>query len=248
MTQHDLPTLIVGCSFVKNLNNPEYSVNLDRWTLAGSSGSGNQAIAARVLHECAQKNYREVIVIWSGINRLDFPVGLSWHRAMPLDSEGYPKYSYYSVMGDVVWYHSGGYMLSGCSSDSPDWFRNWCKTQYKSSSPRYLTDLSLQCIIQTQSFLKSQSIPYKMSFIYDIDFDYERHFTDGHRGCYIEPGCGKMDKSSDLVNLVNWSNFTSHCPPYEYAKSIDQLEDGFHPTGPAMIDWFNRALNIDLTA
>jgi hypothetical protein len=247
MADHELPTLIVGCSFVKNLNNPSLSINRTKWITVGSSGSGNQAISARVLHECSQNKYKEVIVLWSGINRLDFPIGRALHDVMPKDSDGYQKYCYYSIMEDIIWYHSGGFMLSGASDDSPEWFQNWCKVQYKSSSSRYLTDLSILSIIQAQSFLQAQNIPYRMSFIYDIDHDYERHYTSGRDGRYIEPGCGKIDRSSKLINLVNWQSFTSHQPPYEYAQSLGQLSDGFHPDCDAMLNWFNNALNIDLT-
>jgi hypothetical protein len=247
MTDQELPTLIVGCSFIQNLNNPSFSINRNKWITAGSSGSGNQAIAARVIHEYLRAEYKEVIVLWSGINRLDFPVGRAWHNVMPKGSDGYPVYSYYSMMDEIIWYHSGGFMLSGTSPDSPSWFKEWCKLQYKGSSPRYLTDLSLQNIIQTQGFLNSRKIPYKMSFIYDVDYDYERHYPGGHTDCYIEPGCGKIDRSSNLINLVDWTSFTTHQPPYEYARDTDQLEDGFHPNFTAMAEWFNRAFKIDLT-
>jgi len=244
----ELSTLIVGCSFVQNLNNPDFPINRVKWNTAGSSGSGNQAIASRVVYECAQQKYKEVIVMWSGINRLDFPIGRALHDVMPKNSDGHQKYAYYSIMEDIIWYHSGGFMLSGVSDASPLWFREWCKSQYKSSSPRYLTDLSILSIIQAQSFLQAQNIPYRMSFIYDIDHDYERHYTGGHTGRYIEPGCGKIDRSSKLIDLVDWSAFTQHQPPYEYGKSLNQLEDGFHPTYHTMIDWFNRAFAIDLTS
>lgn len=246
MIDEDLSTLIVGCSFVQNLTQPGYKINQKKWITKGSSGSGNQAIAARVLHECAQEDYKEVIILWSGINRLDFPIGIPYHRTMLVDSSGNPKYGYYVVLDDVVWYHSGGWGSSGCLQDSPQWFRNWCQVQYKSSSQKYLTDLTLQSIIQTQSFLKSQRIPYRMSFIYNIDVDYKKNHNKLER--YIEPGCGKIDRSSSLIDLVDWTTFTTHKPPYEFAHEIDQLEDGFHPRFSAMNEWFKRAFSIDLTA
>jgi hypothetical protein len=86
-----------------------------------------------------------------------------------------------------------------------------------------------------------------MAFIYDIDYDYEKHYTtEGYSDCYIEPSCGKIDRSSTLVNLVDWSSFTTHQPPYEYARDINQLEDGFHPKFTDMVEWFKRAFSIDL--
>jgi len=248
MTLHEKSTLIVGCSFVQNLNDSRNNVNRQNWHTVGTSGSGNQAIAAQVINQCSQQNYKEVIVLWSGINRLDFPIGKSLHDIMPKDSDNYPDYSYYTIINDIVWYHSGGFMLSGTSDKSPPWFRNWCQTQYKSASSKYLTELSLLSIIQTQSFLQARNIPYKMSFIYDIDYDYERHYSKNHSGCYVEPGCGKIDRSSKLIDLVDWSAFTTHQPPYEFAREIHQLEDGFHPRFPAMNEWFKRVFSIDLTA
>lgn len=239
--------LIVGCSFIQNLNNPIYNINRKQWKTKGSSGSGNQAISARVIYECARKNkYDEVLVLWSGINRLDFPIGRPLHDTMPVTADGYPKYEYYSKMDEVIWYHSGGFSLSGCSIDSPPWFRDWCRTQYKSSTPKYLTDLTLQSIVNTQGFLSARGIPYRMSFIYDIDVDYERNWPGRHSGVYIEPGCGKIDRSSPLINLVDWSKFIQHQPPYEYARDSTQLEDGFHPTYQGMSNWFKSALDIDL--
>jgi hypothetical protein len=247
MTDQQLPTLIVGCSFVQNLNNPQNNVNHQQWHTLGSSGSGNQAIAHRVIHACAEQSYKEVVVLWSGINRLDFPIGKDLHDVMPKNYDGYQTYSYYTPMDDIVWYHSGGFMLSGTSNESPQWFRDWCRAQYKSASPRYLTDLSLLSIIQTQSYLKARNIPFRMSFIYDIDFDYQRHYNGGHTGRYIEPGCGKIDRSSGLVKQVDWSMFTSYQPPYEFGRELNQLEDGFHPEFSAMSEWFKRAFSIDLT-
>lgn len=243
-----MTTLIVGCSFVQNLNDPINGVDKDKFKFCGTAGSGNQAIAARVQHEISHnQDYEKVIVLWSGINRLDFPIGRPYHNTMPVDKDGYPAYAYYSLMNDVVWYHSGGWSLSGCSDESPGWFRDWCRTQYLSSTPRYLTDLSAQAIIATQGFLDKCGIPYQMAWIYDVDADYQRHFTGGHTGTtYIEPGCGKIDRNSILLNLIDWTKFTKFTPPYEFGNQSNSLWDGFHPHFESMRKWFKLALDVDL--
>jgi hypothetical protein len=250
LDKYIMSTLIVGCSFIDNLgNNPLYTINREQWKTKGSAGAGNQAISARVIYECAKNQYDEVLVLWSGINRLDCPIGRPLHATMPVSADGNPKYKFYSKMDDVIWYHSGGFFLSGCSIDSPPWFRDWCITQYKSCTPQYLTELTLQSIINTQGFLNTHGVPYRMSFIYDIDADYESNgnWPGRQSGVFILPSCGKIDRSSRLTNLVDWSKFIQHQSPHEYARDSMQLEDGFHPTYQGMSNWFKSALDIDLT-
>ena len=236
-------TLIVGCSFVENIKfknppTPQHVIG-EQFTICGSSGAGNQSIAARVIHECSLKSYDQVVVLWSGINRLDFPVGIELHKVLPIDKTGYPVYQYWTRINHSIWYHSGGFRLSGTSDDCPKFFRDFFDHQYRSATPQYLSELSLLSIIQTQSFLKAKNIPSVMSFIYDVDHGYTESF--------IEPGCGKLDKSLPLAALVDWSMFKAQIPPFEYARSKNGLEpDGFHPLFDTMLEWFDVQLDINL--
>ena len=116
--------------------------------------------------------------------------------------------------------------------------RDFFYNQYLSSSARYLTDLTALAVLSAQSFLTAQGIPYDMSFIYDIDKQYVDH--------NIEPGCGRIDRSSPWVSMIDWQKFTKITPPYEYALAQGQLEDGFHPVFDCMIQWIQQAFDIDL--
>jgi len=235
-------TLIVGCSFVHDLTHQSDGIiNRDHYHIKGSSGAGNQSIAARVVHECSLQPFEEVVVLWSGVNRLDFPIGFDLHDALPKDRDGYPVYPYWLRNDQAVWYHSGGYRLSGTSDPCPKFFKEFFENQYRSANPRYLSEMTLLSIVQTQSFLTAKNIPYKMSFIYDVDHGY----TETH----IEPGCGKLDRQSSLNSMVDWSKFTAQTPPFEYARNRQGLEpDNFHPRLDAMLDWFKTQLAIDLTS
>jgi len=232
-------TLIVGCSYIENLDIEQVS---SRFVLCGSSGAGNQSIAARVAYECSCNNYDRVIVLWSGIFRLDFPVSLALHKTTPVSLDGKRKYEYFTEIGSAVWYHSGGWGLSGSSKDSPWFFRNFCQAQYQGATPRYLSELSLLGILQTQCFLNQQNIPYDMSFIYDVN----QNYTDPN----VEPGCGKLARESAYINLIDWTKFTPTIAPYEFAKTIDNgfEQDGFHPNFDTMNAWFKKYLNEDLTS
>ena len=238
-------TLIVGCSYIENLDS-KHCVGPEqvspRFVLRGSSGAGNQSIAARVAYECSYNNYDRVIVLWSGIFRLDFPVGQPLHKTAPVRLRGKHKYEYFTEMGHTVWYHSGGWGLSGCSENSPEFFRNFCTAQYRGATPQYLSEMSLLSIMQTQCFLNQHNIPYDMSFIYDVNQNYTEPA--------VEPGCGKLYQESAYFNLVDWKKFTPAVAPYEFAKTIDDgfEPDGFHPKFNTMNKWFKTYLNEDLTS
>ena len=227
--------LIVGCSFVQNL---QVDKNSDRYRVVGTSGSGNQAIAARVLHECSQERFAKVIVVWTAINRLDMPIPFDVHDTFAKDSTGYPSYAYYTPLRPVVWYHSGGFYLSGTSEECPPPVRAWFKQQYLGATPRYLADLTLGAIISTQGFLHQQGIPYDMTWIYDVDQPYSDES--------IEPGCGKLDRTSPLHDLVDWTKFSPHQTIYEHCRDQGQLEDGFHPEQVCIIPYLNHCFGLDL--
>jgi hypothetical protein len=231
-----MKTLIAGCSYVENLNWKNL-VNNEKFILRGTSGAGNQSIANRVVYECSKTSYNDVIVLWSGINRLDFPIGRDLHNTMPRKKNGNFVYQYFTEMDDVVWYHSGGYRLSGTSDDAPKFLREWLHYQYLSANQQYLSMLTLLSIIQTQAFLESKNISYQMGFIYNVDINY----TESH----IEPGCGQLDRTSNLNNLIDWSKFVM-MPPFEYARDHGEYFDGFHPTFDTMDRWFRECLEIDI--
>lgn len=242
----DNKTLIVGCSFCSTLGEQRPS----QWelhpsvTVKATSGTGNQAIAARVLYECSRVKYDRVIVIWTGINRLDLMIPRTLHETYPGAYNGDPAYSFCTPLKSEVWYHSGGFGGSwhwdnNCPSDIKQYF----KAQYLTASPQYLGDITLASIANTQNFLTASGVEYDMSFIYDIHHDY-RTVKNGR----IENVLGRLVPSSPYHALVNWDKIKLTDTAYEWAnQDPSRLEsDTFHPTRDAMRVWINMTFGIDI--
>lgn len=237
-------TLLVGCSFLARLtyrlSNDDYHVNAQRYQVLASPGSGNQALAARTIYQLSQQQYDQVIVVWSGINRLDFPISQELQRTYPKRNEN--NWTACCTVGSMAWYHSGGICGSGTKeSATPDPLKQFFRTQYlgTESSSRYLTELSLMSILSTQAVLERTGTPYQMAFIYDTKRNDPKNPQ--------EHSHGLMDQGSPLYSMINWQKFTRFESPYEWAKRLGRLEhDNYHPTRNAMIDWFQLAMNIDL--
>lgn len=237
-------TLLVGCSFLARLtyrlSDDDYHINAQRYRVLASPGSGNQALAARTIYEVTQNNYDQVIVLWSGINRLDFPVSQELQKTFPHTKEN--SWIACCPVGSMAWYHSGGIIGTGTeTSATPESLKQFFRTQYlgTESGSKYLTELSLLGIISTQAVLDKANIPYQMGFIYDT----QRNIP----GEQEEHSHGIMYKDTPLYGAVDWTKFTRFDSPYEWAKRAGRLEqDNYHPTRNAMIDWFRLAMNIDL--
>lgn len=236
-------TLLVGCSFLARLtyrlSKDDLHINAKNFKILASPGSGNQALAARTIYEVSQEHYDQVAVIWSGINRLDFPISVNLRATYPVNTG--KNWTACCGIGSMDWFHSGGILGTGLDVATPKPVQQWFRTQYLGTEPgsRYLTDLSLLAIASCQAVLAQQEIPYQMAFIYD---------TQRVTACeQQEHSLGLMDTESPLYNLINWRKFTTFESPYEWAKRQNLLEnDNYHPTRNAMIDWFKHALHIDL--
>ncbi len=237
-------TLLVGCSFLARLtyrlSEDDYHVNAQKYNVLASPGSGNQALAARTIYEVSQNSYDQVVVLWSGINRLDFPISQELQKTYPSNSE--ELWTACCSVGSMAWYHSGGICGSGTGeSATPEPLRQFFRTQYlgTTSGSKYLTELSLLGVLSTQTVLDKMKIPYQMGFIYDtqksIPIETEEH---SH---------GLMYRDTPLYSAVDWAKFTRFESPYEWAKRNKRLEnDNYHPTRNAMVEWFKLAMDIDL--
>jgi hypothetical protein len=238
-------TLLVGCSFLDRLNyrfnHDDYHVNAQKYNVLASCGSGNQALSARTIYEVTQNDYDQVVVLWTGINRLDFPVSEELNKTYP---ESKPDtWIAKCQVGSMIWFHSGGMLGSGTTDDSviPELLKKFFRNQYvgTTSGSKYLTELSLLSIVSTQSVLEKMNIPYQMGFIYDAQRAFDNEVFEH---CH-----GTMYKNTPLYNAVDWTKFTKFESPYDWAKRSHRLElDNYHPTRNAMIDWFKLAMNIDL--
>jgi len=222
--------LIVGCSFVESITN----INHQRVDRCGSAASSNTSIASRVMYQLSRQEYKKVIILWSGINRISIPIDIELHKLYKLHDN---PYGFFDNQDPIVWYHSGP--LQDWGSNIPKFIHNYFKTQYKTISPRYLTDQTLLNIIGIQSYLENKKIDYEMNFIYDIHKDY----TNTKFGY----GLGSIDTSAPLYNVVNWNKINQHISPYEWGNQHGYLDkDDWHVTSDGMIKWFDSNLGIDL--
>lgn len=234
--------LIVGCSFCSTLGEQKAG----QWQLhpdikvASTSGTGNQAIAARVLYECSLKRYKQVIVFWSGINRLDTVITRALHETYPGAAIGRPAYSFCTPLLDTVWYHSGGKAGSWTWDDTcPSDIKQIFKTQYLGATAKYLSQISLESIVSVQSFLNSRNIDYKMTFIYNITrIDYK------HEHCF-----GQVDITTPAYSQVDWDAIQTTQTVYDWAiTNPSRIEDDqFHPTRTAMKEWIMDNFKLDIS-
>lgn len=236
-------TLLVGCSFLDRLNyrlsETDYHI-AKKYHVLASCGSGNQAIAARTIYQMSQDTYDHVVVVWSGINRLDFPISHELDQTYTPNTK--TNWVAKCSIGSMVWHHSTGVLghVIGRSA-TPEPLHRFFQTQYlgAAAGSRYLTDLSLMSIVSTQAVLEKTVKSYQMAFIYDT----QKYFPDDRE----QQSHGIMDTTSPLYSLVDWKKFTRFDAPYEWAKRAGRLEsDNYHPTRNAMFDWFKLALDIDL--
>lgn len=245
------PCLIVGCSFVGmlSLHEPVNQRNTYQWPLFfsrintatydiwGAAGSGNAGIAHRVLHQLAKRKYRRVIVIWSGINRLDLAMSREWHLAQSRITDQEFAWNYFTDLGETVWYHCGGY-FGPENPNMPRALRDVFKAQFMGADRRFLTDLTLSNVILIQNLLEQQKVDYQMSWMYDPFYDY----TDGT----IEPGCGRLDQTSPMCALVDWSKIDRRTA-YEWAQAKNLVyPDGFHWSWEGGHQWLLEVMGEDI--
>jgi len=224
--------LVVGCSFLCDF----YSDN-EQIKVIHMPGAGNQLIAATVLHEISKETYQSVYVTWSGINRIDIPVGLDLHRTLNTD------YEYIRQLGHTVWYSSGGIGASGASAQCPSEIKKIFHSIYVGASQDYLTDLTLSSMLLVQGVLEQHRLPYRMSFIYDAkNFSFDQDLG------WLVPVLGRLGTRSSLYNLIDWQKIQTQNTPFEWCKAQGMLKpDGFHPTKTGMAQWILENFNLDIT-
>jgi hypothetical protein len=229
---------VIGCSFVGLLNKlrllrlyPGAKFHVD-----ASAGSGNRAIAATVLNHLAQVKPDAIVILWSGINRIDVPMPANWHNAYGAK----PSEASFRKIQDQYWYHSGGFGCGGLYPPTPKILIDYFKSQHLGETPEYFTDLSLLDIIGTLATLKIQNIPYYSNFIYDVHADYS-NYADIMFNSPLEHTLGKISPKSQYYNLMPWDHLDMQNTPFEWAKNQNLLDtDQFHPTPDAMHAWFDQ--------
>jgi hypothetical protein len=220
--------LVVGCSFLAELECDTSGVKI-----IGKPGAGNRVLAEIVTHELAIATYTQVYIVWSGINRIDIPIGIELYKTF--DKDNYP---YHCKLDDVVWYFSGG--IGGSGPECPIEIKKSFHTHYVGSTPRYLTNLTLSSIISIQSLLCAKNISYRMAFIYNPD-------NQTYDVTQLSNVLGTIDWSSPMHTLVDWSKIQTNNTPYEWCQHRHLLkEDNFHPSRKGITSWLSENFQLDI--
>lgn len=252
--------LLAGCSFLdvgmRQPIPPWDKINYKKYLFKGDVAAGNQAIAARVRYELAQNNFEHVVVLWTGINRIDVSMTLGDFNSLP------NTYKFISRLGDTVWYLSGGICGSWQqNNDCPAPIKKRFDNEFMYQTARSASDTTLRTIVETQQFLQQQGVEYTMGFIYDIHADYNDmldvignkfpRVTAADRWpdwLALEHCLGKIDTESEWYDQVDWTKFPAQQAPYEYCAERNMLEhDRFHPSKDGIKQWFQTQLDIYLT-
>lgn len=241
--------LTSGCSFTqwpdgpggKNICWPRYLQDLTtehRITNVAEAAAGNQYIADSVVRAVIEDRPDHVLVMWSGVSRLDYLTSVedpAWNALF--DSYGF----YRRIPGDKLgWIFSGGKMGT--------WYKHPVahkvfNEMYKVSSDTSLGWINLMEIVKTQNFLKAQGIPYHfMSYVnYWTAEPYVSR--NGDFGVIGNRDLESLVKSIDFSKWI-FSNDSTKDGIYEMSIERDDFqEDGFHPGDKVQADWAKLVLS-----
>ncbi len=234
--------LVSGCSFTQwpeepgspnNICWPAYlqKMNPD-WIIDNRAepGAGNQYIANSIVQSICSKPdfYDLVLVMWTGVSRLDFLTDLTNKDWEPL----FIDYNFYRRIDNCP--NDLGYIFSG--GQMGIWYQNKVGHRlfnelYKVSGDRSLAYTNLIEMVKTQHYLRAKNIPY-------LFMSYVNYWVDTQD--YISPngdfgvmGIPELRPLIDDIDFSRWlfRNEQRECI-YDMAKeNKDYHGDEFHP-GP----------------
>ena len=231
--------LISGCSFSRwpdcpggtNICWPRYLSSEHQVTCLAEAGAGNQYISHSIIDEILhdRNGYDCVLVMWSGITRLDLLTSLDdphWEKLF--DQYGFCR----RMHGNLGYLFSGGRMGT--------WYKNpiahrMFDSLYRVSSDLSLATVNLMEIIKLQSFLKNLGIPYRfMSYV-----NYWSHepqiSPNGDFGVLAHSDLSELIAS---IDFDPWIFTEGKNGIYEMARDMQSFEeDGFHPSTPVHQRW-----------
>lgn len=230
--------LISGCSFTQwpeypggpNVCWPRYITNHEITTV-GEAAAGNQYICDSVVRETLQNKYDMVIVMWSGVSRLDYLTSLedsAWESL-------FDSYGFYRRLNGIPL----GYIFSGGRMGT--WYKNpvahkMFYEMYKVSSDLSLATINLQEIIKLQEYLKAKNIPYKFMSYVNYWGNGEHLSPNGDFGVADHP---ELKVFTDSIDWNNWLFSNDNKDGiYELSKELNSFaDDGFHPSSLVHQKW-----------
>jgi hypothetical protein len=223
--------LVSGCSFTVGWAEPRanWPSRIHRSNIVKNlacAGAGNRYIGQSVVLELLQdrEHYDLVLVMWSGLQRVDFLVNDFVYDAIDTNRASVDGLYCYAFFGDSYTHKHNQSLL-----------RDTGKEIFKLSNEETLGCASLIEMINLQNFLKANSIPYRfMSYVNYWDDDDQ--VINLNFGVHKYLSCSQLAKHLDFDNFLFYND--SHDGFYEFAKDKNMIaDDGFHPTLQAHIEW-----------
>ena len=163
--------LVNGCSFSRGPESWPYFIKCTNLTNLAQAGAGNSYIHESTVFELSQRSYDYVIIMWSGISRVDFKVedskyfnDSSFTSKYQKQRNDWPGKVIYPINDqdfvDDNWVFGDGIINNEKSLVS----KNFLNGIYKYLGNDEFVYHFLQKVVALESFLKSQRIPYLFSF------------------------------------------------------------------------------------
>jgi hypothetical protein len=187
--------------------------------------AGNQYIADSVIRAVIDSVPDRVIVMWSGVSRLDYLTSLE----DPAWGQLFDSYGFYRRVPNSP--EKLGYIFSGGQMGT--WFKHpvahkMFYEMYKVGSPMSLASINLMEIIKTQYFLKSKGIPYHFMSYVNYWNSAEHVSRNGDFGVLAFP---ELKSLIDEIDFDPWIFANKQRDGvYEMAQTNNDFQDdGFHP-------------------
>lgn len=239
--------LVSGCSFTHWPETPGSENNIcwpahlqkllpqSKITNLAEPAAGNLYIANSVVRALLDRpdHYDLVLVMWSGVSRLDFLTDITdpaWHAL-------FDQYGFYRRVEACP--NKLGYLFSG--GQMGPWYANTATRKiftemYKISGPLSLAHTNLIEMVKTQEFLKQRKIPYRF-------MSYVNYWGDGeHLSPNGDFGVAKFPELRSIIDGLDFSQWifsNDHRDGiYEMAKAANDYHgDRFHPGKETNRQW-----------
>lgn len=193
--------------------------------------AGNLYICDSVIRNTLQERPDQVLVMWSGVSRLDYLTSLE----DPAWDELFDSYGFFRRLPDGKL----GYIFSGGKMGT--WFKHpvahkMFYEMYKVSSDLSLATINLIEMIKLQEYLKGRGIPYKfMSYI-----NYWK--SEGVPEFNGDFSLTDIPEIQFLIEQIDWSNWIfaddqKACVFDLALANNDFLSDGIHPAKRTHAQW-----------
>ena len=217
--------LINGCSFSRGPGSWPYHLKNATVTNLAQAGAGNTYIHDTTIAELAQRSYDQVVIMWTGLSRIDFKVN-------NIDYFSESKYTslYQSLQNDwpekIIepvndqdyveknWVFGCGHLNNEPAMTKSHMF-DWAY-RYQ-DQPEFVYNFLIKAI-SLQSFLKQMNTPYVFAFYQD----------------YVD----QLQQNSALYQLLDQRYIYNEQNIYQITQSNNWYDaDGFHPGPQAHQAW-----------